>query len=150
MYITYRALADKNMAANDMQYITEDLAKLAKRDILEVKKPEPDLTYQFKHSMIRETAYNMMLFSQRRKCHAIIAQHLEHNNADNDDKSGTTFAAIIERYWQIAYHYDKASITASAVEYFEKAGNIAQKGFANEEVIQYLEKAIQLGGDLKR
>jgi predicted ATPase len=136
-----------------MAFVPDDLAKLAKREFLEIKKIEPDLTYQFKHSMIREVAYNMMLFSQRRKCHAIVASYLESVNTTHDGKEhhhGVTFAAIMERYWQLAYHFDKANMTSNAVDYFEKAAIIAEKSFANEEVIEYLLKALALGGDLKR
>jgi len=53
------------------------LRNLAKAELVHVRSLPPDSTYQFKHALIRDAAYEALLRSRRRELHAHIAETIE-------------------------------------------------------------------------
>ena len=67
------------------------LADLVHSELVFRRGTPPDATYSFKHALVRDTAYNSMLKSQRVLRHRQIAVALE--QADRDTRSGTARVA---------------------------------------------------------
>ena len=62
------------MAESDLQ---EALRRLADADLLYVRGIAPEATYQFKHALIRDAAYEALLKSRRRELHRQVAGTIE-------------------------------------------------------------------------
>ena len=85
--------------------------------------------YLFKQGATQRIAYDMMLFSQRKKLHRQVAEWLEERGGDL-----TNFYPDLARHWTHAEEPEKA------VHYLHLAAQEADRLFANFEVIQYLER----------
>jgi predicted ATPase len=59
------------------QALQEQLNSLIQRDFAVLETREPDLSYIFKHIITQETAYQTLLFSQRRQLHRMAAKWYE-------------------------------------------------------------------------
>ena len=91
--------------------------------------------YSFRHDLIRETLYEALPTSQRRKLHSIVG-----------DAIRNTYAPEIHCA-EIAYHYCKAAPmgdAALAVEYSRQAARLSQKQLAYEEASRHLRMALEV------
>jgi tetratricopeptide (TPR) repeat protein len=86
--------------------------------------------FQFKHNIIQEVAYQQLVFDQRRQLHRRLAEILEKSEPGN--------------FPILAHHWRHAGVLEKAVPYFDLAGDEAAKRYANREVIDFFEQAIQL------
>jgi predicted ATPase/class 3 adenylate cyclase len=94
----------------------------------------PDVTYSFKHALVRDAAYGTLLKSRRQHLHARIAQVMEEQ-----------FPEIVETQPELlAQHYTGAGLTEQAIVYWDKAGERATQRSANAEAIERLSKALEL------
>ena len=108
------------------------LEKLVDADLLFVDGGAPDSTYRFKHALIQEAAYESMLRSRRREIHAEIAEALVRLQP-----------AIIETAPEtVATHLARAGNVAGAAEYWQKAGQLAQRNSAYREAIGAYQSAL--------
>ncbi|MBE7473750.1 MAG: hypothetical protein DPW09_38905 [Anaerolineae bacterium] len=116
------------------------LGTLAQLDITRLDNPEPDLTYTFKHAITREVAYNLMLFDQRRDLHRAVAEWVEQTYADNLP----AFYALLAHHWSQALGDRSDGVVSinKAIDYLEKAGEQALRGYANQEAVRFLSEAI--------
>jgi len=90
--------------------------------------------YDFTHDKLREVAYAEIGPPQRRFLHRRIAQALEKLHAGAlDPLSGS-----------IAAHYERAGLDAQAIEHYQRAANVAQRTYANEDAIDLLRRALAL------
>ena len=109
------------------------LEKLVDADLLFVDGVAPDSTYRFKHALIQEAAYESMLRSRRRQIHAEIAEALVRLQP-----------AIVETAPEtVATHFARAGDEAGAAEYWQKAGQLAQRNSAYREAIGAYQNALQ-------
>jgi tetratricopeptide (TPR) repeat protein len=104
---------------------------------LELVAPVPsaaDPTYEFRHVITQEVAYNLMPNSQSRELHRSLAEWYER-----------TYAADLAPYYTfLAFHWSKAGVPSRAIDHLELAGARASQTFANEETIAVLEEALSL------
>jgi class 3 adenylate cyclase/tetratricopeptide (TPR) repeat protein len=113
---------------------------LERLDITPLESPDPHLSYIFKHSITRDVAYNLMLFSQRRRLHKSTAEWYEH-----------TYSADTEPYYSLlAYHYTLAEEIPKAILYLEKAGNQALSRGAYVEAANFFEEAVRISAQERR
>ncbi len=89
--------------------------------------------FRFRHALIQDQAYELMLPGQRRRLHLAIARWYEAAS------SGDAPALPL-----LAWHYVRAGEPAQAVEYLAKAGAQAMERYANEEAVALLEEALDL------
>jgi len=89
-----------------------------------------ELKYIFKHSLLRETVYNMQLRSNLRNLHLLIGDAIEKIYNEN----------LESRYVDLAYHFEEAEKHAKAVFYMKKAADTARKNFQNKQALMYYEK----------
>ena len=114
--------------------ISSGAKKAADAELLYVHGIAPDATYQFKHALIRDAAYEALLKSKRRELHTRIAQTIE-------ERFSHQAAAHPEI---LAYHYTEAGLVAQAVRYWRRAGQKASERSANVEAIAQLRKGMEL------
>ncbi len=84
--------------------------------------------YTFKHALVRDAAYESLLKARRRAIHEKLVAALE-------AVSGTLPEVI-------AYHAGEASLTEKAIDYWQKAGQVALARPAYQEAIGHLSAAI--------
>ena len=93
----------------------------------------PDATYRFKHALIQEAAYESMLRSKRREIHAQIAKALMRPQPAIAETAPETLAT----------HLARAGDEAGAAEYWQKAGQLAQRNSAYRETIGAYQNALR-------
>jgi class 3 adenylate cyclase/tetratricopeptide (TPR) repeat protein len=95
--------------------------------------------FSFRHSLMREVAYENVMHSARRRYHARAAEWLERVSAASHRPD--EHAAVI------AAHYDEAGDGATAAEWYLRAGGYAAGTFANRDALRLLESAVRLTPD---
>jgi class 3 adenylate cyclase/predicted ATPase len=94
----------------------------------------PDSTYTFKHALLQDAAYASLLRARRQELHCRIADALENQ-----------FAELSEVQPQLmAHHLAQAGLTEKAVNYLQRAGQLANESSANAEAIGHLKLALEL------
>lgn len=127
-----RVLTDVFPVEEDRRQLAEDLDALTRLDLAVAG--EGAETYSFRHGIIREAAYELMVPSQRRQLHGAIAAWFEREEA----VTGRSFAPLLSHHWSLAED------DAKTFEYLEKSGIEALSAGANREAIQLLRKALAL------
>jgi adenylate cyclase len=101
------------------------LDALSGLDITPLDSPEPELAYIFKHIVTHEVTYESLPFATRARLHEQLARYLENAYPD---------ALPLE---VLAFHYGRSENTAKQMEYLRKAGEAAQKNFANDAALDF-------------
>ncbi|MDX1521453.1 MAG: tetratricopeptide repeat protein, partial [Anaerolineae bacterium] len=116
------------------QQIRSNLETLTHLELTTLDKPEPELTYLFKHIVTQEVAYESLPYATRAQLHEQLAWFLEHIYKDS-----------LEQYIEIlAFHYARSNNVPKKREYLRKAGEEAQAEYANEAAIAYYEQVLPL------
>ncbi len=119
--------------SNDPEALKAELETLGRLGLV-APAPGPEESFEFRHKITQEVAYNLMAPAQSRQLHRLVAEWYERAYADDL----SPFFAFLAHHWQ------KADIPARAVDYLELAGFAALRTFANEEAIQFLAEARDL------
>lgn len=106
-------------------------------EITPLDSPEPELAYLFKHIVTHEVTYESLPFATRAKLHEQLAKYLENAYPE---------ALPLEA---LAFHYWRSDNTEKQMEYLRKAGEAAQKNFANAAALDYYGKLLALLKDDK-
>ena len=122
------------MSANQLDAALEQLVNSE----LVFRRGGPEASYSFKHALIQDAAYQSLLKSKRQQLHARIAQVLEQLLPD----IGETSPEVLAR------HLTDAGLTARAIPYWHRAGELAAGRSANVEAIAHLSKGLALIGSL--
>lgn len=116
------------------------LDQLVASDLLLAQGKPPLSYYTFKHALIRDAAYEMLLKSHRRDLHRAFAHYL----------SGGQSVAMATQPELVAHHLTEAGDTKAAIAAWRHVGDMAQKHGAYLEAMSHYDKAIGLAetGDL--
>lgn len=99
-----------------------------------------ELRYIFRHSLLREAAYDMQLRTRLRELHRLIAEAIEQ-----------LYPGSEERYVDLAFHYEQSEDTQKTNKFLEKAARYSQRNFLNRQALKYFEKLIDnLNGRSKK
>jgi class 3 adenylate cyclase/tetratricopeptide (TPR) repeat protein len=128
-YEVLRGVADAG------QELDRGLQELEARDLVKEKR-HPELEYAFKHTLIREVAYESILLRRRQELHRRVAESMEAEFAGRID----------DFYGLLAYHYTQAECWTNAQEYLLKAGDQAGKLAADAEALSHYEQALAAYG----
>ena len=110
------------------------LAHLQGAELLYETTRVADRTVTFKHALIREAAYQSLLWSTRQEYHGRIAQELEER-----------FPGTAESQPElVAHHYTEAGLSVQAIPYWQQAGQRAIERSANLEAVAHLTKGLEL------
>ncbi len=94
----------------------------------------PDPIYRFRHGLLRDAAYGMLLREPRRGLHAHIAEAI-----------ARLFPEAAEREPQLlAWHYAGAGLADLAITHWRRAGEQSIACFANREAIVHFDRALEL------
>lgn len=94
----------------------------------------PRASFIFKHALVQDAAYSMLLRSQRRALHARIVKALE-------DRLPETAASRPEI---LAHHCTEALLVEPAIQYWQMAGERALRGAAMTEAVKHLTRGMNL------
>jgi class 3 adenylate cyclase/predicted ATPase len=102
---------------------------------------EADPRWRFRHDMVRDVAYGLLLFAQRRELHQAVASWYERNYADD----------LSPYFGLLAHHYRHAGELERAADYLEREAIRAFSiGLARQSVAIGVEAAGLLGIDLPK
>ena len=120
------------VAQHDEGELQAALDQLSDAGLLFCRGTAPHSFYIFKHAMVQDAAYGMLLRSRRQELHARVAAVLKKK-----------FADLVERQPELlAYHLAGAGDTARAVDQWLKAGQYAAARLAHVEAIGHFERAL--------
>ncbi|MFB3086737.1 MAG: AAA family ATPase [Acidiferrobacterales bacterium] len=129
---TYQLLAA--VSPLDDKELEDALGQLVQAELIYRRGLSPDVTYEFKHALVQDAAYQSLLKSKRQRYHQKIARVL-----------GEQFATTAETEPEVlAYHYTEAGLAEQAIPLWRQAGQRASERSANLEAIAHLTRGLEL------
>jgi predicted ATPase/class 3 adenylate cyclase len=122
------------VAQMPQQQIDKALAHLVSAGLIFRRGSPPDAEYIFKHALVRDAAYESLLKSRRQQLHAQITDFIENRSQDTAEVPPEL----------LAHHCTEAGLTAKAVNYYHKAGQLALWRSAVAEAAVHFAKALDL------
>ena len=120
--------------AHDHDELQRHLRMLTDAELLYVRGLAPDATYQFKHALIRDTAYEALLKSRRKELHQLVAQTID-----------SQFPTLKENQPEVlAHHWTEAGEIEPAIVQWDKAGHAAEARNAFIEALENYQQAAEL------
>ena len=110
--------------------LRDGLYRLTNAGLLFVRGTPPHSNYIFKHALVQDAAYGILLRNQRRRLHARIAATLEDRFPE----------IVLSQPALLARHCAEADLTEKAVGYWLKAGQQALTRSAMAEAVAQLRK----------
>ena len=114
--------------------VRSNLRLLSRLDLTPVESAELELSYLFKHIVTQQVAYESLLFSTRATLHEQIGLFIEDVYPEELDK----FINLL------AFHFEFSENQEKKREYLLRAGQLAQRDYANGAAISYYEKVLPL------
>jgi class 3 adenylate cyclase/tetratricopeptide (TPR) repeat protein len=114
--------------------VARRLAPLETAELLYCESKSGD--YVFKHALVRETLYEMLVSAQRADLHMQVAQEIEHRSAHR----------VLEVAEILAHHYSAANAPELAFRYLCLAGRKCLDVYSLEEAEQYFRRALNIYG----
>jgi class 3 adenylate cyclase/tetratricopeptide (TPR) repeat protein len=103
-------------------------------ELVYVRGIAPEATYQFKHALIRDAAYEALLKSRRKELHGRVARTIDEQ-----------FPGLKEAHPEVlARHWAEGGETAQAIAEWTRAGKAAESHYAFKEAQQSYEQALAL------
>lgn len=140
----HKILADIHPIEGDKALVRQHLESLMKHDLTRQDPAhegrETELQQAFKSAITREVAYNLMLFAQRKSVHKRVAEWYE--NVFSTD--------LAPHFAFLAHHWSAADIPDKAVEYLERAGQMAERSHAYKEAAEFLSAALEFDSRLEQ
>ncbi|MBD1914774.1 MULTISPECIES: adenylate/guanylate cyclase domain-containing protein [Cyanophyceae] len=131
---SYRILREVYPIESDRPGLSNHLQTLERVSMTFLHSQEPEQTHSFKHRIVQEVAYNLMLFSQRRKLHRLVAEWYEQTYRDDL----TPFYPLLAHHWHLTEDAQKAIV------YCERAGQQAMATDAHIEAINFYSTALEM------
>jgi class 3 adenylate cyclase/tetratricopeptide (TPR) repeat protein len=122
------------VAAVEPDRLDDALDKLVEAGLISRRETPSDVIYTFKHALLQDAAYDLLLKSRRQHLHARIAQTLESGYADQ----------VAHTPELLAHHYTEAGRLADAIPLWRRAGALAIGRVALNEAVAHLQKALRL------
>jgi class 3 adenylate cyclase len=94
----------------------------------------PQATFLFKHALVQDTAYSLLLRGPRRALHARIARALQEQFPEVSDTQPEI----------LAHHFTQAAMSAEAIDFWTKAGILARGRSAFAEATAHLRRGLEL------
>ncbi len=129
-----RALLTQVLQGTNATQLDKALAELEAADLLIRRGEVSSARYAFKHALVRDTAYNSMLKTQRALRHGQIAAALERTEPET----------AVSQPELLAYHIQEAGEVMRAAYLWAKAGEAALARAANRESAVAFESALSI------
>ena len=127
-------LSDIHPPEVDRSRLRDDLQVLERLELVPAQAQSPEPTYSFKHAIIQEVAYDLLLFEQKRELHRKVAAWYEHAYARD----------LSPHYALLAHHWGAAEVLPKTIVYLERAGDLALAQDANDEARRFFARAVEL------
>ncbi|MBI3758335.1 MAG: AAA family ATPase [Deltaproteobacteria bacterium] len=112
--------------------LQDALRILTDAELLHVRGIAPDATYQFKHALIRDAAYEALLKSRRKELHRTLALTIDEQ-----------FLPLKENHPEVlARHWTEAGENGAAISAWTNAGRIAEARSAFKEAQESYQRAL--------
>ena len=108
--------------------------EIAEAEKASVWYPLNEMRYIFKHSLMRDVAYNMQLQARRQELHTVALEALEDIYTDE----------LQHHYGELAYHSEQAALDEKARYYLVSAGNSARDTYQNLQALDYYQRALRV------
>ena len=118
--------------------LSADLNDLHALDLIFPGEPAPEPVYNFKHALTQDVVYESLLLRRRRQYHGAVGAVIEERFADR----------IQEFVELLAFHFEHSENVDKAVDYGIRAGEKAQRRWANLEALAHFEAALGRLGSL--
>ena len=118
----------------DEATLQRELGRLVEAELFYQRGLPPQATYQFKHALIQEAAYQSVLRSTRQQHHQRIAQVL----AARFPETAETQPELL------AHHYTEAGLREQALPYWQHAGQRALQRSANLEAVSHVTRGLEV------
>jgi class 3 adenylate cyclase/tetratricopeptide (TPR) repeat protein len=115
----------------DRQVLEPELARLVDSGLI-FGRMGAESSYEFKHALVRDTAYQSLLKSDRQRCHQRIAAALEQAAGDNPPLE------------LLAHHFEEGGHPDKAAHNWRLAGERALGRFAHAEAISDFRRALAI------
>lgn len=120
------------ISGRDPTQLDPDLARLLEAELIFQRGRPPDVTFEFKHALVRDAAYQSLLKSTRKKYHQRVVEVLEEK-----------MPKLIESQPELlAHHCCQAELAARAIEYWQRAGMRTAHNASHDEAISHYTKAL--------
>eukprot|EP01119_Soliformovum_irregulare_P003319 TRINITY_DN1370_c0_g1_i1.p1 TRINITY_DN1370_c0_g1~~TRINITY_DN1370_c0_g1_i1.p1 ORF type:complete len:1601 (+),score=583.09 TRINITY_DN1370_c0_g1_i1:488-4804(+) len=119
------------------EILRKDMREIEASGLIVRDSPEPDLTYQFANTLVKDVIYSLMLYSLRRDIHKAIVDYY------NEKYSGNP-----TYYPLLAYHSKQAEMKEEAYGHYKKCGSTALSQNSHKEAVSFLTDAKELINDL--
>ncbi|MGH2625095.1 MAG: hypothetical protein ACRDHY_00410, partial [Anaerolineales bacterium] len=111
-----------------------DLRELETTGLIRRVYDQPDVEFQFRHSLVQEAAYSMLTRMQRKELHERVGESLEALYPDRLDEMADL----------LARHFGVAGRANEAIQYARRAARRAAATHAYDEACAHLEGALDL------
>jgi predicted ATPase len=122
----------------DEAALTQGLQQLLGAGLASAAGTPSEKTYAFKHALVRDTAYGMLLRGRRRELHSRAAAALEQQSPELREQQPEL----------LAHHYTEAGLAEPAVGYWTKAGHRSIARSSMVEAAAQLRQALAIVPDL--
>ena len=122
----------QEIAGKSEQTLLSGLRQLTTAELVFCHGTPSNASYNFKHALIQEAAYNSLLRTKRQELHARIAHEIENRSP--------TIAQVEPEL--IAHHLSKADDTERAIDYWLMAARRASDRSAYREVVAFFDQAL--------
>jgi class 3 adenylate cyclase/predicted ATPase len=115
-------------------HLEDALTKLTAAGLIFLRGAPPTATYIFKHALVQDAAYETLLKTRRLQLHGQIGKVLEAH-----------FPDVAETQPEIlAYHYTHAGQVSVALQWWDRAGELAIRRSADLEAVRHFSRALEL------
>jgi class 3 adenylate cyclase/predicted ATPase len=128
------ALLHAVLGQPSLEAVRGRLDQLVRADLLQVRAEQADRVFVFRHALLRDAAYETLLWSRRREIHERIADALERLFPDIRDNQPEV----------LAQHWDRAGSARIAIIHWERAADRAIERSASMEASAHLGRALHL------
>ena len=96
--------------------------------------PSSAASYRFKHPIVHDVVYDILLLQRRRELHGLIAAAIEGSAGER---------GLEPKYEALAHHYGRSELRERAVHYAELAGRKAERSFSLEQARRQYQAALE-------
>ncbi|NNJ11606.1 tetratricopeptide repeat protein [Chloroflexales bacterium ZM16-3] len=114
--------------------LDESLQRLITIELIQADMFDRTLAYLFHHALLRDVAYEGILYARRRVLHGRVARRIEEISGDR----------IEDQLALLAWHYLQAEDWVQALSYHMRAGEQARRRFANRDALALYSTAMEI------
>jgi predicted ATPase len=114
--------------------LSQALDELLRAELVTCQGIPPDAIYSFRHALIRDAAYDSILKSRRKACHARISEVIERDEPNT----------VAPRPELLAHHNQEGGRHSAALRFWSLAGDLATSRSASREAAAHYRSALAL------